>query len=36
MFRDALSAVSDKPPDLLDIAQITAATIKSQLGEQTS
>jgi Fe-S oxidoreductase len=27
MFRDALSAVSDAPPKLLDIAQITAASL---------
>ncbi len=27
MFRDALSAVSEKPPELLDIAQIAAATL---------
>ncbi len=27
MFRDALAAVSDKPPKLLDIAQIAAAAI---------
>lgn len=30
MFRDALVSVSDKPPELLDIAQIVAATIQSQ------
>jgi Fe-S oxidoreductase len=28
MFRDALAAVSDKPPKLLDIAQIAAAAIR--------
>jgi Fe-S oxidoreductase len=28
MFRDALTAVSDKPPKLLDIAQIAAAAIR--------
>jgi hypothetical protein len=28
MFRDALAAVSDAPPKLLDIAQIAAAGIK--------
>jgi len=27
MFRDALTAISDKPPQLLDIAQITAQSI---------
>jgi Fe-S oxidoreductase len=27
MFRDALSAVSEKPPQLLDIAQIAAASL---------
>jgi Fe-S oxidoreductase len=30
MFRDALAATSDKPPQLLDIAQITAQTIAAQ------
>src|ERR1700733_7709725 len=30
MFRDALAAVSDTPPQLLDIAQITAQTIAAQ------
>jgi Fe-S oxidoreductase len=28
MFRDALAAVSDKPPKLMDIAQIAAAAIR--------
>jgi len=28
MFRDALSAVSEAPPKLLDIAQIAAASLK--------
>jgi hypothetical protein len=27
MFRDALAAVSEAPPQLLDIAQITAQSI---------
>jgi hypothetical protein len=27
MFRDALAAVSDAPPKLLDIAQIAAAAL---------
>jgi Fe-S oxidoreductase len=27
MFRDALAAASDKPPKLLDIAQIAAAAL---------
>lgn len=30
MFRDALAATSDAPPQLLDIAQITARTIAAQ------
>jgi hypothetical protein len=30
MFRDALAATSDAPPQLLDIAQITAQTIAAQ------
>jgi Fe-S oxidoreductase len=30
MFREALTAISDKPPQLLDIAQITAQTIAAQ------
>jgi Fe-S oxidoreductase len=30
MFRDALSSVTAEPPQLLDIAQIAAATIQSQ------
>jgi len=30
MFRDALTAISDTPPQLLDIAQITAQTIAAQ------
>jgi hypothetical protein len=30
MFRDALAATSDTPPQLLDIAQITAQTIAAQ------
>jgi hypothetical protein len=30
MFRDALAAVSDAPPQLLDIAQITAQSIAAQ------
>jgi hypothetical protein len=28
MFRDALAAVSENPPQLLDIAQIAAAGIR--------
>jgi hypothetical protein len=30
MFRDALAAISDAPPQLLDIAQIVAQTITAQ------
>jgi hypothetical protein len=30
MFRDALSAVSEAPPKLLDIAQIAAASLPKQ------
>jgi hypothetical protein len=30
MFRDALAATSTSPPQLLDIAQITAQTIAAQ------
>lgn len=30
MFRDALSVISDKPPQLLDIAQIAAAGIRKE------
>lgn len=33
MFRDALTAVSDAPPKLLDIAQIAAAGIKKSSGD---
>jgi len=29
MFRDALGSVAASPPELLDIAQIAAATIQS-------
>jgi Fe-S oxidoreductase/energy-converting hydrogenase Eha subunit A len=36
MFRDALATVSAKPPELLDIAQIAAATIQSQHTESRS
>ena len=32
MFRDALAAVSEKPPKLLDIAQMAAAAIPDQAG----
>ena len=28
MFRDALGAVTDQPPQLLDIVQIAAASVK--------
>jgi hypothetical protein len=30
MFRDALGTVTQAPPKLLDIAQITAASLPSQ------
>ena len=30
MFRDALASTSTNPPELLDIAQIAAASIRSQ------
>jgi hypothetical protein len=30
MFRDALAQISQTPPKLLDIAQIAAASLKSQ------
>jgi len=32
MFRDALPAVSEKPPKLMDIAQIVAAAMRIGLG----
>ncbi len=33
MFRDALTAVSEAPPKLLDIAQIAAASLRSRTSE---
>ena len=33
MFRDALAAVSEAPPKLLDIAQIAAASLPQALGQ---
>jgi len=32
MFRDALAAVSSKPPQLMDIAQIAAEAIRETRG----
>jgi Fe-S oxidoreductase len=34
MFRDALGQISQTPPQLLDIAQIAAASLKSQIESQ--
>jgi hypothetical protein len=36
MFRDALAATSDAPPQLLDIAQITAQSIANATASSSS